>query len=251
MSFTSMVASEALCEIRKTLRAPAFAIPTLIFPVAFYLMFAVVLPFGSRMPTYLVAGYAVFGVLSPALFGFGAGIAHERSNGWLLLKRASPMLPSAYFMGKLCMALVYGAVIVFSLFVLANTVGGQSLSAAQMLTAGLVTVFGAVPFCVLGLAIGVWTSGQGAIGIVNLIFLPMSVLSGLWFPLSIMPPVFHTIAWFLPPFHLAQLALKPFSVDSGHPAIVHVLALCGFTLVFAWAALKGYRRESMAMNVNA
>lgn len=251
MSYLSMGFSEAVCEVRKTLRAPAFAIPTLIFPLAFYLMFGVVLPFGSGMATYLVAGYAVFGVLSPALFGFGAGIAQERSNGWLLLKRASPMAPSAYFLGKLAMALAYAAVIVVTLFVLANTVGGQSLTLAQMFQTGTVTILGVVPFCVLGLAIGVWTSGQGAVGVVNLIFLPMSVLSGLWFPLFIMPDVFRTIAWFLPPFHLAQLALKPFAADAGHSAAIHVLALCAFTLFFAWLALKGYRRESMAMNVNA
>ena len=39
--------------------------------------------------TYLLATYATFGVIGAALFGFGVGVAVERGQGWMLLKRAS------------------------------------------------------------------------------------------------------------------------------------------------------------------
>ena len=70
----------ALLETRfqflSSLRLPAFAIPTLLFPVFFYLFFAVIFQSGGPSlvaPTYMLATYGVFGVLGPSIFGFGGG----------------------------------------------------------------------------------------------------------------------------------------------------------------------------------
>ncbi len=58
--------------------------PTLAFPLVFYVMFALVLPGqwgGYQKATYLLATYGVFGVIGPSLFGFGVGLAIERAAG--------------------------------------------------------------------------------------------------------------------------------------------------------------------------
>ena len=67
---------------------------TIGFPVMFYLLFG--LSFGNRAggpkaSEYLLAGYAIFGMITAALFAFGAGVATERASGWLLLKQAAPL----------------------------------------------------------------------------------------------------------------------------------------------------------------
>jgi ABC-type Fe3+/spermidine/putrescine transport system ATPase subunit len=79
--------------------------------------------------------------------------------------------------------------------------------------------------------------------IVNLIYLPMSFLSGLWIPFEILPPVVKTIAPFLPAFHLGQLALGAIGAGAGTPAWSHVAALGGFTLIGLGLAFWGYRRD--------
>ena len=89
-SLPRIYALEAFYEFLRVLRMPAFAVPTLAFPLVFYVMFALVLPGqwgGFQKATYLFATYGVFGVIGPAMFGFGVGLAMERQQGWLELKR--------------------------------------------------------------------------------------------------------------------------------------------------------------------
>ena len=81
---------EAKYEFLRVLRTPAFAVPTLLFPPMFYLLFGLVLNHGSgNAAHYLFATYSVFGVMAPGLFGFGIGVAIERERGWLALKRVA------------------------------------------------------------------------------------------------------------------------------------------------------------------
>src|SRR5215467_3210154 len=96
---------EAKYEFLRVLRTPAFAVPTLLFPPLFYLLFGLLLTRGSGGAShYLFATYSVFGVMAPSLFGFGFGVAIERERGWLALKRVAPMPPGAYLVAKLVMA---------------------------------------------------------------------------------------------------------------------------------------------------
>src|SRR6185503_14451851 len=119
-------------EFLKALRLPAYSLPTLLFPVFFYLFFGVV--FGAKqtgavnMATYLVATYGTFGVIGAALFGFGVSVAVERGQGWLEVKRTTPMPIAAYFVAKLAMAMIFSAIIVTLLFLIGTTVGGVSMS---------------------------------------------------------------------------------------------------------------------------
>ena len=71
---------EAKCEILRVLRSPGFTIPSLIFPIMFYTFFGIIFTMGPKMPTYLLATYGTFGVIGPALFSFGVGIAIERGH---------------------------------------------------------------------------------------------------------------------------------------------------------------------------
>ena len=74
---------EVRYELLRQVRAPAFVLPTLLFPTAFYLLFGVMLSRSAANAEYMLAGYGVFGIMGAALFGFGAGIAHDRERGLL------------------------------------------------------------------------------------------------------------------------------------------------------------------------
>lgn len=238
---------EARSELLKTARLPAYALPTLAFPTLFYAMFSLALQGRTvgavNAAAYMLATYGTFGVVGAALFGFGVSVAVERGQGWLLLKRASPMPPGAYFSAKVSTAVVFATLIVASLFALGAGLNGVRLEGGTWLSLGAVLIAGALPFCAMGLALGVWCGPNSAPAVVNLAYLPMAFCSGLWIPIHSLPSVLQSLAPWMPPYHLAQLALKTLGGDVGQPAGFHAGALVAVTAVSLALAWLGYRRD--------
>lgn len=242
---------EAKYEFLKNVRMPAYAIPAITFPVMFYLLFGVL--FGGQrsagattVATYMLATYGAFGVIGSALFGFGVGVAVERGQGWLTLKRATPMPPLAYFVAKLAMSSLFAMIIVCLLSLVGVTLGGVSLSAATWGRLVITLILGAAPFAAIGLALGYISGPNSAAAIVNLVYLPLSFASGLWIPIEAMPPFIKNMALTLPPYHLGQLALSAVGAGRGAAAWSHVIALVGFALIGLGCAWIAYRRDEDA-----
>ncbi|MBA8884041.1 ABC transporter permease [Dokdonella fugitiva] len=235
---------EARNEFLRLLRAPSFALPTLLFPPMFYLLFAVLFERrgGFEANLYLLATYGVFGVMSPGLFGFGVTVALDRERGWLALKRALPMPPGAYLASKLAMAMLFATIIFAILAVLAMVLGGVRLPAGAWLSLYATELFGVLPFCALGLWLGTVASGQAAPAIANLLYLPMSFLSGLWMPLTVLPAFVAKIAPLWPAWHLGRLALAAVGQAPGEALLPHVAALAAFGLAFVALARRRLAR---------
>ena len=239
---------EAKYEFLKQLRMPAYAVPAITFPVMFYMLFGVMFgggrPAGSiTVATYMLATYGAFGVIGSALFGFGVGVAVERGQGWMTLKRATPMPPLAYFVAKLVNAGGFAAIIVVLLSLAGVMFGGVRLAADAWVRLVATLMLGAIPFCALGLALGYFAGPNSSPAIVNLAYLPLSFASGLWIPIEMLPPAVKAAAPWLPPYHLGQLALAAVGAGRGGAVWAHVLALAGFAAIGLGIALIGYRRE--------
>jgi ABC-2 type transport system permease protein len=221
---------EAKFEFLRVLRTPAFAVPTLLFPPMFYLLFGLLLNHSSGGAAYyLFATYSVFGVMAPGLFGFGVGVAIERERGWLALKRVAPMPPGAYLLAKMAMAAVFALIIYVVLASMAYFLGGVHLAAWQWLQLGVIAVLGVLPFCALGLLIGSRVNAAAAPAIVNFIYLPMAFLSGLWMPLDMLPQFISQIAPLWPAYHLSQLALATIGHGDGTAILPHIVISIAFT----------------------
>ncbi len=239
---------EAKTEVLKMLRMPAYAVPSIAFPLVFYLLFGVVLGAGKaagtvNMGTYLLGSYGAFGVIGAALFGFGVGVAVERGQGWMLLKRASPMPTLAYFAAKIALCLLFSAIITGSLFVLGATLDGANLPVGTWALLGFTLVAGALPFCAFGLALGYLSGPNSAPAIVNLIYLPMAFLSGLWFPIQMLPKAVQGVAPMLPAYHFGQLAFHVLGADRGGSVFGHLAYLAIFTVVCLALAAWLFRRD--------
>ncbi len=244
----ALYAKEAKYELLKNLRIPVYAISTVAFPLLFYVLFGIVLGHGNadhaETATYVLATMGCFGVMAVALFGFGVSLALERGQGWLQVKRASPMPVSAYFLAKLFAAVVFSTVIMLLLLAVGFAFGGVHLSFATAAKLVGILVAGSIPFSAMGLAIGYFAKPNSAPAVVNLIYLPISFCSGLWIPLFLLPHGLQVLAKFLPPFHLAQLALNTVGLGMNPtPAWGHVEALLAFTLIFLGLAAWGYGRD--------
>ncbi len=231
---------EAKYEFLRLWRTPSFVLPTLLFPALFYVLFGVLLTGtrGGDISRYLLATYGVFGVMGSALFGFGVTIAIEREQGLLRYKRALPMPPGALLVAKMAMAMVFASMISVLLAVIAMTLAGVSLAPTQWLLLFVVNVLGVLPFCAIGLWIGTLVGGSAAPAVVNILYLPMAFLSGLWMPLSILPAILGKLAPVWPSYHLAQIALKVVDRDAGGPLWKHLLVLLVVTLACFFLARR-------------
>jgi ABC-2 type transport system permease protein len=238
---------EAKYEIIKQMRIPAFMIPTIGFPIMFYVLFGLVMPSGSGnsgyMASYTLATYGAFGTIGIALFALGVGVAVERGQGWLAVKRASPMPVAAYFTAKYIATLVISVVLMLLMCGVGAMFGHVRLPASQWIALVVAETLGAVPFCAMGLAIGYLAGPNSAAAIVNVIYLPMAFLSGLFIPAEMLPKFLQGFAVALPPYHLGRLGLDAVGIEPASHAWVHVLALAGFGALFTIIAFIAYRRD--------
>ena len=229
---------ETKFEWLKTIRNPAFSLPVILFPTLFYLFFGVVMNQQNMQASiYLLCTYGVFGVMGPALFSFGAGLAVERGKGWLDIKQASPMPASALIVSRVCVSMGFSVVILLTLGAIAYLVAGVDLSFHQSSLLLTILVLGSLPFCLLGLALGFILKAESAAAIVYIIYLPMAFLSGLWLPISMLPSALQSVANYLPAFHLSQLALKVTGQDVGGSVVTHLVILAAFSAMFAGLAM--------------
>ena len=235
---------EAGHQFLTVLRTPGFALPTLLFPTVFYVFFGLLFgkPGDNQVATFMLATYGTFGIMAPALFGFGVGVAMERERGVLAMKRVSPMPPLAYLFAKAAMAMLFALVIVLLLFVLGAVFGGVRLPRGEWWLLAVTLVIGTLPFCALGLVVGVRVNGQASAAIVNLIYLPMSFLAGLWVPLQYLPHWLQEFAIALPTYHLSQLALAIIHLDARGSVATHCIYLVAFTAACLALAVHGWRR---------
>jgi ABC-2 type transport system permease protein len=239
--------AETRAELTKLVRLPAYVIPTIAFPLGFYAFFGLAMGGSQHIgvtsaAAYMLATFGAFGVVGCALFGFAVSVAVERGQGWLLVKRASPMPQAAYFVAKLLTTMLFAAVVVLLICALASEFGGVRLAPAAWLQLVAALVFGSIPFAALGLAIGSVAGANSAPAIVNLVYLPLSFLSGLWIPIEGLPPAIAHIAPFLPTYHLGQLALGTIGPGHGSP-IAHVMILALWAIGGVAAAAYGMKRD--------
>ena len=245
---------EAKYEFLKNLRLPVYSLSTLGFPVMFYVLFGLLLnpkdaPVGgTTVAAYLLATYGTFGVMGASLFGTGAGLAAERGLGWLEVKRASPMPPYAYFTAKVVMSAIFSGLVVLLLLILGIGPGKVALPLASAAKLLAVLVAGSLPFCAMGLALGYFAGPNSAPAVINLIYLPLSLCSGLWVPFMFLPKFMRQVALVLPPYHLSQVALGIVGGGQGGSSWAHWEVLIGFTLLCLGIARIGFQRDHSRMS---
>jgi ABC-2 type transport system permease protein len=236
--------TEARFESLRMFRVLGFSLPFLILPAALYLLFGVVL-FGDAVRNDPAAGkllftaFAVFGVMGPGMFGFGATIATEREQGLLTLKRALPAPPGSYLLAKLLMTMLFASIVMATMIPAALWLGHLPLTFRECLSVTAINILGSLPFCAIGLFIGTRASGKASIALVNLIYVPMMHISGLFYPL---PRFLRAISPLWPTFHLQQLVFAALGAPYYGRTAVHVAVLAAVTLVLTALSIRRLAR---------
>ena len=249
VSLARCYALEGKYEFLRVLRTPAFAVPTLLFPPLFYLLFGdPVWQCRWRLPGKRLSARDLQRIRRDGRRACSASASASRSNasaaGWRS-SASQPMPPGAYLLAKMAMAMLFALIISISRS-WHCTLGGVRLPAAAWLLLGVVAVLGVLPFCALGLLIGSRVNASAAPAVINLIYLPMAFLSGLWMPLAILPPFIAKIAPLWPAYHLGRLALGAVGQAPGESWPPHVIALAAVTIVFVALARRRLARAGCA-----
>jgi ABC-2 type transport system permease protein len=245
VSTLRVLLAEARMECIRLLRSPSFAVPIMLFPLMFYTLFGFVLgphkPMDESAARHLLATFVAFGAIAPGLFGIGITVAMDRDRGLLELKRALPMPPGVYLAAKLVTSMVFAGIVSIILMVLAATVGKVVLELVQWVGLLVLALFGVIPFSSLGLLVGTLVKGQAAPAVLNVIYVPMSFLAGIWMPLSMLPHSLAQLAPVWPAYHLTKLAQYVVG-EGGADFRPHVLVLVGTAVLFFGLARRALRK---------
>ncbi len=253
----AMLGTQVRSEVTRYRRMPEYFIGVVILPVILFAMFGLpnagnTLPGGTTVVAMIFVSFACYGVVSQALFSFGAELAAERQKGWLRRLRATPMPMWLYFAGKLALNVAFTAVIVGGMALLAATAGRAGFEPSRLAATCGVLLLGSVAFAPMGSAIAYWARPRAVTTIVNLAFLPLSFLSGFLFPLDQLPEVLQRVAPWLPTHHFGQLAwraiappgdVRAFGIESTGSVGLHLAVVVGWCLVCLALTTWGYRRE--------
>ena len=235
---------ECVAELKRSWRLPQFLVPTVLTPAAFYALFTLAIA-QTRSPAAAVAtlaGYGVFAAIGPALFGFGAGVAMEREQGLIELKRVSPLPAGAYVAAKLAAAVAATGAALALIYALA-IIAGAALSPTQWLLLVALHLASTTPFALIGFGLGMRMSGKGAVAAANALFLGSAVLGGLWIPSAMLPSWMRTVGDAMPSYHLGQLALRIVGLPMIGSVGIHAVVVVGMTALAAVWAWTGWRRS--------
>jgi ABC-2 type transport system permease protein len=221
------------------LRLPSFSVPTLLLPSVLFLLFAA----GRTKDESegALAGFAAMAVLGVAVFQFGAGIAIERGYPWEAFVRTLPGSPATRMAARVEAAVGFAAAATTLLVATALVTTEVSLSATRWLALLTALTLGAVPFSLLGIALGYWAPTRAAVPIANLIFLPLVVLGGLWTGGQYLPERLDAVSRGVPTRPWAEIVWA--AAEGGAWPWWAPAALAAWTVAFGLLALWGYRRD--------
>jgi len=242
MAVTGVVWEYLRLEVRRTLRDPGFVIGTVVMPVTMYLLFTN-LGDGddSGWKTASMVGMAAYGAMGSAL-NTGAGVAEDKSTGWLRQLRITPMTPRQVVIGRALTGAVTVLPAIVAVLAAGGLVNGVRLDAWKWAAIALLLWLGSIPFTLLGLGNGYRLTAQTT-GVANLACnLVLAVVGGLWFPLALFPEWLRSLSAYTPTNRFAQLGT---AVADGHaPTMGAVLVLSLWLLAFGSYAVTSYRRAA-------
>jgi ABC-2 type transport system permease protein len=242
--------------IRLALRTPQAVFFVIAFPLLLLCLFSAlnsgadgfVTIDGGRVAfaQFFTPSIASFATLTSCFTGLVIGLATERDAGMLKRIRSSPLRTGVYvaarIVDRLMLAFV-AAVVLFAVGVLGFGVHVYP----SLLPAALVTfLIGATSFCALGMALGaIVPNADTAIPIVNVIALPMMILSGVFSPIAEAPSWLQNLAAVFPLSHMIRAFEGTFSPFTGGLGFAwgHLLVLTCWGLVGAVIAVRRFRWE--------
>jgi ABC-2 type transport system permease protein len=230
-------------EILRTVRNGRYLIFTFLVPMILFLVIGAPNK-GQRAGAVTLAAYymtsmALYGAMA-AVMTSGGRIAMERAVGWHRQLRLTGMSGRSYIMSKILTG--YGTALPGMILILAAgaLTHSANISPLRWLGIGAAILIGLAPVAALGVLIGYLATGESMQQITGLLFLFLSLLSGIWF--SINSGWFLRVAEASPLYWAGQAARDAMQGNWVGWHGVAVIAI--WTVVLARLAMLCYQRAT-------
>ena len=201
-----LAAVRGLVELKTFFRQRESVVFTFALPIILMVLFGQIFHgeigrTGVDFRQYFVAGIIASGLMSATFVNLGISIAVDRDEGTLARLAGTPLTQSAYFAGKAILAVVVCALEVALLLTVGVLLLGLHLpsSPERWLTLAWVLALGAATCSMLGIAMScLIRSSRSAVAVMNLPYLVLSFISGVYFVFSSLPRSLQQIAAIFP-----------------------------------------------------
>jgi ABC-2 type transport system permease protein len=196
-----------------------------------------------RFAQFYTPAIAIFSLVSACYTTLVMGLANARDQGLLKRVRSTPLPMSIYLGSWVVSAIATGVCAVVLLFVVAVPAFDVHIYASKLPEAIVSLLLGALCLSALGVAVAsLVKNADQAQPVVQLTFLPLSFISGIWFPLDGAPDWLVSVAHIFPLSHLVQSFSAAFTPGGGwEPGHLAVLALWTGGALFV--AVRRFRWE--------
>jgi ABC-2 type transport system permease protein len=241
MTSLALLGAHTRVTVLDLLRWPGYVVPTVVFPAMFFALFD--LPFARRnaeIANLTTLAFIVFAIVGVTLYQFGVGIAQERGRPWERYLRTLPVSAGVRFGSRIVTAIFFGIVTAAVVALVARLFTPIDLSIGQWLRVLLFSLYAGVPFVLIGITIGYWSSARAAVPIATACNLLLAYAGGLWMPPADLPDFVQRVSPYLPTRQFADLL---WSVTGNAKPTQALGGLALYAVLFAAAAAAGYRRD--------
>ena len=232
-------------ELRLTARRVENLLAMLVIPVAVLVFFASIgIPAGATDPVaFLLPGALALAIVASGLVNLGIATAYERHYGVLKRLGGSPLTRGQLIVAKAAAVLVFEAVQVIVILLMAVVLFGWSPTGpAHVGMFVLGVLLGTAAFAGLGLLLAGTLRAEATLALANGVFLATLLLGGILQPIGQLPEPLATIAALLPGAALADtLRIALGASPAGSLAPLPVLAIWAVALPIA--AARTFRWE--------
>lgn len=236
-------------EIIRLLRNPYYVFWSLFMPIAFYFVFTKIFDTGAadqqEWQAHYLMSMTTFSVMGSSIMSLGIRLVEERTQGWSMFMRITPLSDSAYFFAKMVAQTIIHVFSIFVIFTAGALITGISLSTMQWLTSGLWILAASAPFLAIGVLIGSMKKVDTASGVSNLLYMMLAMAGGMWMPMEILPKFIQNIGQWLPSYNFGSGAWQ--IVRGNAPEWSSIFILFGYLLVFMLLSTYIRRKQEAAV----
>lgn len=239
-------------QMRLLLREPVWIIVVMIQPLLYLALFAPLLDSIAKTPGFppgdawqvFVPGLLIqLGIFGSMFVGFG--IIAEIRFGTVERMRVTPASRLGLLLGRVLRDTVVLLVQAALLTLIAVAFGLRVPAVGALITVGIVGLLG-IALSSLSYAAGLWLKSEDALApLLNMISVPVLLLSGILLPMELAPRWLRTLAAINPFSHIVDAARVAFRGDLGDSSLLVGLGSAAILAVASLAiATRTFQRES-------
>jgi len=231
-------------QFLETVRVPIAVIGNMLFPALAMFFFVVPQEAVASDPvaaTAAVGQLGMFAVMSTCLFTYGAGVAEDRQQPFDPFLRTLPAGAGPRMAGRVANGAAFALLGLLPLVLIGWLFTDASVTPGRLVAGVLVIAAVALPFLLLGMAVGYSLSAKAALPVVQVLLFPLAFAGGLFMPPEMFPGWLDALSQALPSRAGRDLLVSALTGSQAPTTALPVLV--GWGVLFGALAVWAYRRD--------